>query len=375
MPGHTVRPDGSCSCNNPECENIGKHPRVRWAEYQTRLPTETEWTRWAAIWPVSNILGATGALSGFVAVDVDPRHGGDEAWREWTRRNPVHETPESLTGGGGRHLLFLHPGEPVKNAANLLPGVDFRGDGGYIVLPPSRHASGRTYEWDASLHPDDLPLAPMPPALLALVRRGGGQESDEPRRPLDIEGLIDGTATIAEGERNVTLTRVAGYLAGSSESLDELVQVVGRVNDRCRPGLEPAELRKICASIWRREQGKKQAEEVLLESSDAIWHALGVPVVSDWYQLQGDRFEYVLATPEDEVRFGSLLDPDTLRTLMHQRLGIVIPIARRGTFDRQAKVLHDAARKVIVEPLTAEERVAEWVDSWTQVYPPEEAPE
>jgi hypothetical protein len=57
----------------------------------------------------------------------------------------------------------------------LVPGIDIRGDGGFIVVPPSLHASGRRYAWDLSAHPDDVPLAPAPAWLLALLQFRGRQ--------------------------------------------------------------------------------------------------------------------------------------------------------------------------------------------------------
>lgn len=60
---------------------------------------------------------------------------------------------KSYTGGGGRHLLVAPLGQ--RNGAAVLPGIDLRGTGGYVVAPPSRHASGRLYDW----------ITPPPPAL------------------------------------------------------------------------------------------------------------------------------------------------------------------------------------------------------------------
>jgi hypothetical protein len=61
---------------------------------------------------------------------------------------PLPETPVVLTGGGGKHYYFRHPGGYIKSvAAALGPGLDIKGEGGFVVAPPSLHASGRRYEW------------------------------------------------------------------------------------------------------------------------------------------------------------------------------------------------------------------------------------
>src|SRR5438094_489247 len=64
------------------------------------------------------------------------------------------------TTGRGAHLFLRHPGGPVRNGVHVMPGLDIRGDAGYVVAPPSQHATGRRYAWHAA--PWDAPLAPMP---------------------------------------------------------------------------------------------------------------------------------------------------------------------------------------------------------------------
>jgi len=96
-----------------------------------------------------------------VAVDVDPRNGGDDQLADLERQlGPLPYTPRSLTGGGGLHVLLAHPGVPL--VARLAPGVEIK-DLGYIVAPPS--ITERRYEWEIDL--DDAPPAPVPAAWLA----------------------------------------------------------------------------------------------------------------------------------------------------------------------------------------------------------------
>jgi hypothetical protein len=82
---------------------------------------------------------------------------------------PLPETPTALTGGGGEHRLFRSQ-EPLSSL-KLAPGIDFLADSHHqFVAAPSMHHSGRQYTWEASSHPDDIPLAPLPDWLLALVK-------------------------------------------------------------------------------------------------------------------------------------------------------------------------------------------------------------
>src|SRR5215211_2791427 len=78
--------------------------------------------------------------NGTVVLDVDPREGGDDTLHELeSRHGELPATVEALTGGGGRHLYF-HSGELIRNSAGKVgPGLDVRGDGGYVVVPPSPH--------------------------------------------------------------------------------------------------------------------------------------------------------------------------------------------------------------------------------------------
>jgi len=78
-------------------------------------------------------------------------------------------TVESLTGGGGRHLFFAHPGGSIGNRAGVKPGLDVRGDGGYVVAPESNHVSGERYRWAESLAPGQASASPLPDWLMGLI--------------------------------------------------------------------------------------------------------------------------------------------------------------------------------------------------------------
>ncbi|HOX59663.1 MAG TPA: VapE family protein, partial [Verrucomicrobiota bacterium] len=123
--------------------------------------------------PTANIGVPTGLISGLAVLDVDTLKGGEDSLFDLTRQfGPLPDTVAALTGGGGQHFLFAHPGPGVKirnSVENLGPGLDVRGDGGYIIVAPSTHVSGRTYEWELSCHPKDIALAPLPEWLLARI--------------------------------------------------------------------------------------------------------------------------------------------------------------------------------------------------------------
>jgi hypothetical protein len=166
---------------------------------------------WWGRWPEANIGLITGEGSGLVVLDVDPRHGGNTGIEELERQfGELPVTVEAQTGSGGRHLLFKHPGQRVPNSAGILgPGLDVRGDGGYIVVPPSLHASGRRYAWDGALHPARMEPSFMPAWLADRLT----QPEKRPGPAAPKTSISDLALTeVPEGQRNSSLARLAGHL-------------------------------------------------------------------------------------------------------------------------------------------------------------------
>jgi hypothetical protein len=229
-------------------EPRGKRPLVRWQVYQHRHPEATEINDWFRHWPDANIAVVTGVVSGVVVLDIDPRHGGDSSFQALERQHaPVSETVEARTGGGGRHLYFAHPGEILHNRVALAPGVDLRGDGGYVVAPPSFHASGEPYRWERS--PDVCRLASFPSWL-----SGPSEEEGHRGHPLAYwrRLLREG---VGEGERNNTIASLAGHLLWHGVDPEVATELLLAWNaTRCRPPLEPEEVVRTVASITRLHQ-------------------------------------------------------------------------------------------------------------------------
>jgi energy-coupling factor transporter ATP-binding protein EcfA2 len=201
---------------------------------------------WWAQWPDANVGIVTGGKHGLLVLDVDPRHGGDDSLCELERQHgPLPDTVESLTGGGGRHLLFQHPGGSITSRP-IAPGLDIKADGGYVVAPPSVHASGEVYRWEGASHPDDVPLAPLPPWLEELLT------AQRPRAGLDraAEGAL--AVTIREGQRNQTLTSLAGTMRRRGMSEAAIRQALQIHNAQsCVPPLPEEEVTRIAASVAR----------------------------------------------------------------------------------------------------------------------------
>jgi hypothetical protein len=228
----------------------GKRPLIRWQVYQHRRPDVTEIAEWFQRWPDANIAIVTGIVSGLVVLDLDPRHGGEASLAQLERAHqPIVETVEARTGGGGRHLYFAHPGEILRNRVGLADGIDLRGDGGYVVAPPSTHASGQPYLWERS--PDVCPLAPLPDWLRELR-----EDHTHRGHPLSHWRLLLREG-VAEGERNNTIASLAGHLLWHGVDPKVAMELLLAWNAvRCRPPLETDEVARTIESITKlHEQG------------------------------------------------------------------------------------------------------------------------
>lgn len=182
-------------------DRVGKTPLVRWRGYQQQLPDEDDVRLWWKRWPQANIGLATGELSGVLVLDAD----GTEARKEVLRRGGLENTPTVWTGKvGGAHFHLKYPGGNVRNFARRLPGTDMRAQGGYVLMPPSVHASGAKYRWaDGTRH---LEHAPVPTWLTELLTTPSEPADGDLHDALDLEEILQG---IPEGKRDDTLFRYA----------------------------------------------------------------------------------------------------------------------------------------------------------------------
>jgi Bifunctional DNA primase/polymerase, N-terminal len=151
------------------CEPGAKRPLTRNGHWDATTDPHAI-GRWWRQWPSANVGLPTGKKSGVVVLDVDVDDGGPESLARLERVGaPVPETARARTGGGGIHLYFRYPRERnIRNSAGLLgPGLDVRGEGGYVVVPPSRTQG--SYEW--------VDRSPLAEASWLIERLAEGQEA------------------------------------------------------------------------------------------------------------------------------------------------------------------------------------------------------
>ena len=269
LPCFGITDGGRCTCNGSHAEpkDIGKHPMI--GEWQKRstddLATVTDW--WTRN-PENNI-GVHCAASGFIVIDIDPRSGGNESYEKFKELlgQELPATAETQTGTytyqgqtyRGRHIYFRVP-EGEQLVGNLkaagLEGIDIKHNG-YVLVAPSRHGSGVTYDWVDGRAPWQIPIADAPEFLLQALRkksRGSsgtslgqgdwswlGDLSYDGER-VDINKMLEDGIT--EGSRAVDIYRltcaIANKLGVDSESGKLAVETLMiRFNhEKVRPPLE-----------------------------------------------------------------------------------------------------------------------------------------
>ena len=225
MPVHRVirGSDGVISCSCPAgdaCSSKGKHPAVAWTQYQKAAASVEQIRAWfEGPFATYGVGIVTGAVSGFIVVDVDegPGKAGTETINDLQFLNgDLPHTPVARTGGGGRHVFLLHPRDVwVATGRNVLgPGVDVRGDGGFIVAAPSLHESGRFYLWDESAHPRVTPIAAAPGWLIEMAE-APPPDAHGARAPPTGSGEIirDAWAKVIDGRERFMVGIVCGVIA------------------------------------------------------------------------------------------------------------------------------------------------------------------
>lgn len=243
FPLHSIS-NGRCSCGKRLCPNAGKHPRTLSGLKDSTIDG-AKIRSWWKRWPTANIGIRTGA--GLVVLDVDVAKGGDNSLEKLTELGDLGDTITVKTGGGGYHWYFATD-RPVKcSVSKLAPGIDVRGEGGYVVAPPSNHASGDQYAWEGfiDVHTGEGSLSPCPPWLLALAIDARSKRSDVD--PYRAQAFIAST-------RNNALTSMAGTIRRRGAGYEAILALLETMNrEKCRPPLDSSEVQRIARSVAKYE--------------------------------------------------------------------------------------------------------------------------
>lgn len=173
--------------------------------------------RWQKRWPGHGIGVPTGSPIGAWVLDIDGHEGRMDLADLELEHGMLPPTLTSKTGGGGLHFFFRLTEEIRCSAGRVSPRIDVRGDGGYVVVPPSEHESGLRYEWQ-----DTSDIADPPQWLIDLVTKKKEVENRPESKPVKNNSAYAAAALASEcghirdapeGCRNDQLNRSAFVLA------------------------------------------------------------------------------------------------------------------------------------------------------------------
>lgn len=255
FPCHTpIFEDGAparCSCGSAQCGAIGKHPRTK-NGFQDATTSEVTLRYWWGVWPDANI-GGIPASAGLVAFDLDTDAAETAARRLGLFAEPTME----VQTGNGTHRYFQLPSGLTSGAT--IGGIVVRSAHGYVLLPPSLHASGRRY----ALIDAAQPAIPLPPTALEAAKQISSKAGSRQRVLSAVTG-----ESIAEGGRHPALLSIAGHLAASHVPEDIAVQLVQDANlARCVPPKPKDEVANIVNFAYNKEREKngETARELVLQ--------------------------------------------------------------------------------------------------------------
>jgi archaellum biogenesis ATPase FlaH len=212
--------------------------------FQDATVDENQIRRWWKMWPDANIGVPTGVK--FFVLDRDPRNGGSETYQHLIyQHGSLGGTIAQTTGRGGEstHWLFAMPDQQeIGCHTGLWPGLDIKGVGGYIVVPPSIHPdTGQPYTWDGLKPITEQTLLPAPGWLLTEI---GTAQHKAKSEPVQVPGHI------SYGKQHDTLFKLGSAMRAKGFEEDEIFAALWACNiKRCeKPGPEE-NIRKLAHSI------------------------------------------------------------------------------------------------------------------------------
>lgn len=300
---------------------VGPDGKPSWAEYQRRRPTLDEVEGWIEACPDLNLAIVTGDISGVVVVDLDGETGRQtvaslgDAWPATLTARSPH---------GAHHFFAFEPG--VRNAARTLPGVDIRGEGGYLLVYPSRLPDG-AYAWLRR-----MPLAPFPAALLASTEAATADSGPLVGAPDWVtRAMREG---VGQGHRNDIATRLAGYFVARGMPADIIVEALRPFALACSPPFRRVELEQVVTSVMR-YRAKAMAAGVVdpptrvrsRTGETYSWAAYGVAVAFRGLRADGDALTAEITVTADlpgvpahlhgPVKFNLLSSPTRVQLVKH----------------------------------------------------------
>ena len=266
---------------------------------------------WWKRWPDASIGIATGSASNLIVIDEDQDEekgkDGYSSMRLWEAdHGDLPDTVRAITGRGGYHLYFHYTGTDFGNRANVLDGVDVRGEGGYVVAPPSVHPNGTEYAWEQG--PDEYDIAEVDSVVMQFLHTGTNK-SDKADFQLP--------TTIQSGERNDTLFRLACSLQAQGlpdEAISSSVRAANMTN--CVEPLEDTELDLIISSALKYSKGEMR----VISNGVGEWHAPQIACKVDKDGNLTDTPAQTIANAEEAIRY----DPELFGRIRYNEMAYAV---------------------------------------------------
>lgn len=223
-----------------------KSPIVDWQEYQSRTATQAEVDTWSKNNLDLNIAVVTGRISNLTVIDIDGPEG------EASLAGIILPETYTVLTGKGRHLYYRYTDNPlIHTCANLLPKVDIRSDGGYVVGEHSTHPDGGSYmPVGAFAH-----IAPFPESFIEYVRAN--------KAVSDVGGRTGKRAApIDSAARNSSLTSLAGTLREKRIPDEAIRTMVSIANDAFPEPLADSEVRTILNSVLKYDTNEQESRRL-----------------------------------------------------------------------------------------------------------------
>jgi hypothetical protein len=298
--------------------------------------------RWAEEHPGCNWAAVTGPQSGLV-LDIDGPAGRASLATLESKHGPLSRTLTVITGreDGGEQRWFRYPvGHDIRNStAKLGAGLDVRGAGGYAMIPPSIHPTGRVYMFVD----ETVPMAEPTEWLLELLLAPDTGDTN------GFQQAILQRSILRNHERNDGLTRYAGALRRRGADLAELQQKLEEANQRrCQPSLGDREVRRIAVSVARYPVGGPDPlERAWQQIAGKIYSSNEEKFLALCRHLQKARPDQDIALPLQ--RIGNLMgihwtSAQTYRRNAVQR-GILTPTAEYVARKRAGRYAYNEAKK------------------------------
>ena len=348
FPVCSVREDGSCSCADPDCEHIGKHPDTPhgFKDATTDLAKIEVWERRS---PEANV-GIATEQSGLIVVDADCKHGapGLENWAKIVAElgAELEDTAMVRTQSGGLHIIYRAGGYDIASSTGSpAPGIDIRARGGYIVAPPSVGVGG-SYEWIEGHGLEHL--RELPEALAERLTAGRSASRRASGAP----------QAVPEGERNTTLASMAGAMRRKGMTDSEMLAALTVANaERFDPPLPEAEVQSVVASIASYEPAPPFENLTDTGNAHRLIRIFGARIhysalEKAWYIYDGARWR------RDEVLQIEDLVKEAHRTIYEEAARCDDRDAREATVKWAKRSESRVTRKATVECARSDPRVA-----------------